>query len=245
MAQDSVRAVDRALQILLAFAPGDDGLTVSELARRVDLSRPTLYRLLATLEQSRFLASSGEPQRFRLGSSVARLAHAWNASVNLGTVAQPMMRRVWEETGETVALFVPDGLFRLCVAEMPSPQALSFKRGVGYRERLVLGASGRAILAHMPDALPRLKGFAAGLKIDLKKYPRELAAIGARGFAVSRNELIQGAVAVAAPFFAGAGDVAGSIGIFGPSVRLGEPQVEKFGKLLVREAKEVSAALGK
>jgi DNA-binding IclR family transcriptional regulator len=244
MTQESVRAVDRALEILLAFAPGDDGLTVSELMRRVRLSRATLYRLLATLEQNHFLVSSGEPQRFRLGPAVARLAHAWHASVNLGAVAEPMMRRAWEETGETVALFVADGLYRLCIAEIPSPQALSFKRGVGYRERLVLGASGRVILAHMPDAAKRLKTYAAGLKIDLKKYPQELAAIGARGYSMSRNELIQGAVAVAAPFFDGTGQVAGSIGIFGPSARLPDAQIEKFGKLLVREAKLLSSALG-
>jgi DNA-binding IclR family transcriptional regulator len=127
---------------------------------------------------------------------------------------------------------------------MPSAQALSFKRGVGYRERLVLGASGRAILAHGGEGLSQLESFAAGMKIDLRKYPRELADIRARGYAVSRDELIQGAVAVAAPFFSGAGGVAGSIGIFGPSVRIPDAQVEKFGKLLRREARNISKALG-
>jgi IclR family acetate operon transcriptional repressor len=240
---DSVRAVDRALAILLAFTPRDGGLTVSEIVARVKLSRPTLYRLLHTLERKQFLVSSGEPKRFRLGPSVAQLAHVWTASLDLGAVAQPMMRKVWEETGETVALFVADGLFRQCVAEMPSAQALSFKRGVGYRERLVLGASGRAILASTPGASQELETYAEGVKIDLKKYRHELAAVRQRGFAISRNELIQGAVAVAAPFFSGE-QVAGSIGIFGPGVRLADAQAEKFGKLLVREAGRISKALG-
>jgi DNA-binding IclR family transcriptional regulator len=90
----------------------------------------------------------------------------------------------------------------------------------------------------------KLDAYAAGVKIDLKKYPRELAQIRARGYAVSREELIQGAVAVAAPFFNGSDRVTGSIGIFGPSVRLGDAKVEKFGKLLVREARKISKALG-
>jgi DNA-binding IclR family transcriptional regulator len=244
MAQDTVRAVDRALQILLAFTPRDDTLAVGEILKRVDLSRATLYRLLATLERNGFVVSSGEPQRFRLGPAVAQLAHVWSGSHGVATVAQPMMHRVWEKTGETVALFVPDGLYRLCVAEMPSAQALSFKRGVGYRERLVRGASGRAILAHLGDAMPSLDAYAAGLKIDLRKYSQELAQIRARGYAVSRDELIQGAVAVAAPFFDGANRIAGSIGIFGPSVRLPAAQVGKFGKLLEGEARKVSKALG-
>jgi DNA-binding IclR family transcriptional regulator len=223
---ENVRAVDRALDILLAFEAADRGLTVAELQKRVDLSRPTLYRLLRTLEQKGFLACSGEPQRFRLGPAVAKLAHVWNANLDVGALARPVMQKVWEETGETVALFVPEGQLRVCVAEMPSAQPLSFRRGVGYRERLVRGASGRAILAHR------------------RPYPEEFAQIRKRGFAVSKDELIQGAVAVAAPFFAG-DEVAGSLGIFGPSARLSPAHVERFGKLLVKEARQLSKRLGK
>jgi IclR family transcriptional regulator, acetate operon repressor len=244
-AQVSVRAVERALDILLAFRPQDDALTVAELLGRVDLSRPTLYRLLRTLQGKQFLVSSGDPQRFRLGPAVAQLAHVWTAGLDLSSVAAPMMRKVWEETGETVALFVPEGELRLCIAEMPSIQALSFKRGVGYRERLIVGASGKAILAQVPDLPHKLKSCAAGLQIDLRKYSRELALIKDRGYAISKNELIQGAVAVSAPFFNGAAQVAGSLSVFGPSVRLSDAQIAKFGKLLVREARELSQVLGK
>lgn len=241
-AQVSVRAVERALDILLAFRPQDDALTVADLLGRVELSRPTLYRLLRTLQGKQFLISSGDPQRFRLGPAVAQLAHVWTEGLDLSSVAEPMMRKVWDGTGETVALFVPEGAFRLCIAEMPSSQALSFKRGVGYRERLVVGASGKAILAHIPD---KLGSHAAGLQVDLKKYSRELALIKDRGYAISKNELIQGAVAVSAPFFNRAGEVAGSLSVFGPSVRLSDAQIAKFGKLLVREAREISQVLGK
>jgi IclR family acetate operon transcriptional repressor len=244
-AQVSVRAVERALDNLIAFGPQDDALTVAELLGRVELSRPTLYRLLRTLQGKQFLISSGDPQRFRLGPAVAQLAHVWTAGLELSSVAEPMMRKVWEDTGETVALFVPEGALRLCIAEMPSIQALSFKRGVGYRERLVVGASGKAILAHIPDRPHKLGSYVAGLQIDLKKYARELAAIKDRGYAISKNELIQGAVAVSAPFFNGAGQVAGSLSVFGPGVRLSDAQIAKFGKLLVREAREISQVLGK
>ena len=223
---EGVRAVDRALQVLLAFEAGDGGLSVADLLGRVDLSRPTLYRLLRTLEGNAFVVGSGEPRRYRLGPAIARLVHAWSGSQDLAALAQPIMRLVWEETRETVAVFVPEGLYRVCIAEMPSPEALSFKRGIGYREKLIRGASGRAILAYGQDE------------------PRELAQVRKRGFAVSRNELIAGAVAVAAPFFDGASRVAGSIGVFGPEVRMQEARVERYGKLLVRQAHALSRALG-
>jgi DNA-binding IclR family transcriptional regulator len=240
---ESVRAVDRALDILLAFQGAERGLTVAELVKRVDLSRPTLYRLLNTLELKGFVASSGDPQRFRLGPSVARLAHSWSTSLKLSDVAEPAMRRVWNATEETVALFIPDGLMRLCAAEIPSPQALSFKRGVGYRERLVVGASGRSILAFMDHI--DLAAYTEGIDIDIEKCRDELRKIRRRGYAVSRDELIQGAVAIAAPVFDGAERVVGSLAVFGPSVRLSEARVHEFGRLLVREVGDISASLGK
>lgn len=243
--QESVRAVDRALEILLAFRPGDTELTVAELLKRVDLSRPTLYRLLNALEHNDFLVSSGDPQRFRLGSSVARLTHVWTSSHHIADMAQPSLRHLWQTTGETVALFVPEGIYRACVAEIASPQPLSFKRGVGYREKLVLGASGRSILAYMNLAPAEMESFADDPGIDLARYPKELEHIRKQGYATSHHELIAGAVAVAAPFFDGADRVAGSICIFGPSARVTNEQVKKFGDLLVQEANVLSKALGK
>lgn len=242
---DSVRAVDRALDILMAFTATDYELSVAELLKRVDLSRPTLYRLLHTLEQSGFVISVGEPQKFRLGPSVAHLAHVWTASLDISALAQPVLRRIWEQTGETVALFVPQGPYRLCVAELPSAQPLSFKRGAGYQERILLGASGRAILAYAVDDANDLKDYAVGTQIDLTRYPAELAQIRKRGYATSKDELIEGAVAVAAPFFNGAGKVAGSIGVFGPSVRIQAAQIEAYGQLLLQEAKILSEAMGR
>ena len=241
---DSVRAVDRALDILQAFTAADFELSAGELLKRVDLSRPTLYRLLNTLEQSGFVISSGEPQKFRLGASVARLAHVWTSSLDISAVAQPFMQRIHQQTGETVALFIQQADERVCIAELPSTQPLSFKRGVGYSERIVLGASGRVILAHMPDGDEKLRLYAAQVHLDSDTYAKDLILIRQRGYALSKDELIQGAVAVAAPYFDGSSRVVGSIAVFGPSARLHTAQSESFGKLLMVEAKALSKALG-
>jgi DNA-binding IclR family transcriptional regulator len=241
---DNVRAVDRALDILMAFTADDWELTATDLLKRVDLSRATLYRLLYTLEENGFLTSEGEPQRFRLGSSVAHLAHVWTASLDIAHIAQPMLRRVWEVSGETAALFVPQGSDRLCVAEISSTQPLSFKRGVGYKERLALGASGRAILAFREYDPEEIRTLIAGLDTSFSDYERELEATKQRGYAVSLEELIAGAVAIATPFFNGSGEVAGSIGVFGPRVRMDDAKVEHLGQLLIEQAAHLSKALG-
>ena len=241
---ENVRAVGRALEILLAFTEDDPELSAGELLKRVDLSRPTLYRLIYTLQENGFLVSVGEPQRFRLGPSVARLAHVWKSTLDLSTLAEPVLRRVWEETKETVALFVAQGNMRLCVAELPSPQPLNFKRGVGYTERIVLGASGRAILAYMDATPEQIRSYVQGTQVDLKDLEAELGATRKRGYATSHNELISGAVAVAVPFFDGRSPVAGSLGVFGPEVRLVAARQKEIAKLLQEESVKLSEALG-
>ena len=239
---DGVRAVDRALDILLAFRQGDRSLTASELLKRVDLSRPTLYRLLRTLEMRGFILASGEPQRFQLGPSVAQLAHVWGSGTNLADLAQPVMRRLWDTTGETVALLLHRGGERVCVAELPSPQPLSFKRGVGHSESVVNGASGRAILAFVPDAEPYLQD-----KVPTAQLPAlrlALARIRDQGYAISRDELIKGAVAMAAPVFAGDQRVLGSLAVYGPSARVDDAAMERVVALLREAAHELSALAG-
>lgn len=239
---DNVRAVDRALDILQAFRAEDTDLSVAQLLERVDLSRPTMYRLLATLQQREFLVGEGEPLRLRLGPAAGRLAQAWRSTRNLGLLAEPMMRRVWALSRETVALFVRDGLYRVCLAEMTSPQPLSFRRGVGYRERLALGASGRVILAHLQPDGALWAELRAGLEIDAEAQMRELARVRQRGYATSRDELIKGAVAIAAPVFDGAESVFGSLAVFGPSVRMPTARVESIANVLREEAQALSAA---
>jgi DNA-binding IclR family transcriptional regulator len=241
---DNVRAVGRALEILLAFSEDAPELTASELLKRVDLSRPTLYRLIYTLEEHGFLVSLGEPQRFRLGPSVSRLAHVWNGSLDLKALAEPVLRKLWEETQETVALFVPQGNMRLCISELPSPQPLNFKRGVGYTERIARGASGRVILAFSQTTKEQLRGYLKGTETSLSDFEAELAAIRARGYATSHSELISGAAAIAAPVFDKTGQVAGSVGVFGPEVRLNPAKLKSFAKTLTGQAGTLSESLG-
>ena len=241
---ENVRAVGRALDILLAFSEDDPELSAGELLKRVDLSRPTLYRLIYTLEESGFLVSVGEPQRFRLGPAVARLAHVWTATLDLKTVAEPVLRRIWDTTQETVALFVPQGNMRLCVAELPSPQPLNFKRGVGYTERIVRGATGRAILAYSETNAEVLRSYAQGTSVNLKDLEAELAATRKRGYSTSHSELISGAVAIAVPFFDRHGQVAGSMGVFGPEVRMDSARQKQVANLLLEESVRLSESLG-
>jgi IclR family transcriptional regulator, KDG regulon repressor len=63
----SVRAVERALDILLCFNAEEPIQSLSRIAESVHLSKPTVHRLLATLEKKQFIAKDQATSRYRLG----------------------------------------------------------------------------------------------------------------------------------------------------------------------------------
>ena len=90
----------------------------------------------------------------------------------------------------------------------------------------------------------QLRSYLHGTGVDLKELDAELAATRKRGYSTSRSELISGAVAVAVPFFDRHGAVAGSMGVFGPEVRLDASRQKEIANLLLEEAVRLSEALG-
>ena len=240
---DGVRAVGRALDIVLAFTAHDLELSATDLLKRVPLSRPTLYRLLHTLEEKGFIVALGEPQRFRLGPAIANLTRVWTSTFDVSAVADPIMKKAWTETGETVALFVPRGNQRLCVAELPSEQVLSFRRGVGYLEPLPRGASGKAILAFMDLPANEIGLYAQGIAVEPSQLSIELARTRKTHFAMSRGDIVPGAIGIAAPFFDRTGNVAGSIAVFGPEFRIDSGARKELCTKVVRYGEELSTAL--
>jgi DNA-binding IclR family transcriptional regulator len=241
---NSVRAVDRAIAILKAFTSEKSSMSVLEIEKLVNLNRPTVYRLLATLASHGLIRTYGTPQRFSLDYGVGELSQNWLAGLDPVTTGRPIVERLHQETRESVDLMLVRGHQHFCVLELPSPHVLSMARGIGPMGNLWHGASGKAILAFMNESdadavlrvLPR--------NVDKKTLLAELAGIRRDKYKVSRSEIFEGGVGVAAPYFDHTNRVAGSIIVFGPEVRLSEKRVLAITRVVVESAAELSAALG-
>lgn len=237
--KDSVRAVDRALAVLQAFTPAEPRLSVLELQARTGLSRPTLYRLITALEGRGLVRAEGEPRRFTLGPAVMGLAQVWLAALDVRRLAETHLAALRDATGETAGLFLLREGKRLCVAEAPSRHVLGMTRGLGETEPITRGASGRAMLAFAPAETPWVQQALAGQDLSA-----ELAHIRRRGHAISRAEVFQGAVAIAAPVFDHAGAVVGALALYGPEARLARPRQAEAAQLVMAAARALSGELG-
>jgi DNA-binding IclR family transcriptional regulator len=240
----TVRSVDRAIAILQSFTPEQPTMSVVELRRRVDLSRPTLYRLLHTLSSRGLIDAVGDPQRFKLSHGVMQLSHVWLKGVDAIEVARPILESLRDRTGETAALFTLHADRVVCVLECKSQHVLSISRGVGHAVAITQGATGKAILAFVEA--DRRAAFLARLRGEVQRDQLEktLGLARRNGYSVSHGEIFAGAVAVAAPFCDHQGVVVGSIGLYGPDARLNDDQVSQFARLVVDAGHRISTLLG-
>jgi DNA-binding IclR family transcriptional regulator len=246
-APKSVRALERAIDVLLSLSQKRPGMDVSELQRGVGLARPTLYRLLATLERRGLVRACGTPLRYELGFKVVELAGIWLSQNEIADVSRPILEELRSRTDETIALMVPLSVTRrLCVMEIKSRQPLTFSYGVGHTGVTYLGASGKAILAHLPeqDAEAAIREASNKASISPAKLRTELADVRKFGYAVSEGEVTAGTVAIAAPVFDRTGAVAGSVTLYGPAVRVTRSTWQQHAKKLLRSAAAISTAMG-
>lgn len=240
----SVRAVERAIDVLTSFDAEHTVLEIGDLQRATGLTRPTLYRLLGTLEAKGFIHSGGTPLRFELGPAVHRLAHAWDRSFPVVSVSRPVLEDLWRVTGETVALMLAvSPLERTCAVELKSPHPISFSRGSGYSDPMHLGASGKAILAFLPpdeQALALAQVEPARRRADLAA---ELGRIRRAGYSLTNAELVDGVCALGAPVVGADGHAHASLCVFGPQQRMRGRHLRDCVRETVAAAKRVRERL--
>ena len=145
MAAETSQTLDRGLRVLSVLAEAPDGLTITELASRLDVNRTVVYRLVSTLEQHALVRRSARG-RLHIGLGMLHLAAAVHPLVR--DVANPLLRELAESVGCTAHLTVAEGDEALALAVVePSWTDFHVSYRVGSRHPLSQGAAGKAILA--------------------------------------------------------------------------------------------------
>lgn len=198
---DSVSVLDRVTAVFDAFGEDDEGLGVSELARRANLPKSTVSRIAADLVAQRFLDRDGE--LLYLGVRLFELGQTVPQPRMLRRLALPVMRELRDVTAQTVQLGVLDGADVVVVAVLRVPSAREPSTRVGGRDPAHATALGKAILAFSPaETVTRVAS--GGLT---KQTPhtidepaallRELADVRRRGVATEHEECMIGVAATA------------------------------------------------
>ena len=178
----TLQTLDRGLRALEIVAEHAEGISVAELAERLDVHRAIAYRIVTTLEQHGLVARSAEGP-LRLGAGISLLAARFEPQ--LRAVAQPLLQALAKATRATAFVSVAQGeeCVVILVAE-PDEGLLRVGYRVGSRHPLSLGAAGIAILAGRPP------------RADDSEAVRQARS---DGYSLTRGQLQLGAVGVASP----------------------------------------------
>lgn len=248
---DSIKTVERVLQILETFSLDKPEYTAYELAQKVGIPQSTIYRFLRILVRKGFLEQDQITKKFHLGIRVFELGSIVLKSMKLPKIALPFIEELSNKSGETVHLGILDGYEVVSIESIESQYSLRIANPIGKRCCLHSTGIGKAILAFLPDekvlevvknrGLPK---FTPNTITDIGTLRRELSLVRERGYAVDNQENELGIRCVAAPIRDYTGKVVASISISGPIIRITDEKIPEFAKLVIEVSSKISELLG-
>ena len=229
----TVRAVERALDILLCFSGTETELGLSDIAKKLGLHKSTVHRLLASLESKGFIRRT-RTEKYRLGWSVLELVSNIYQSDDLSSIVLPEMTRLRDLLGETISLYIRSGLERIRIQAVESNQPVRRVANIGKRLPLHVGASGKVLLAFSDRSVIEELLADPNWPADVNKN-EVLAALDnvrEQRFAVSIEEREPGAAAVAAPILSRTGEIVAALSVSGPVDRFTAEAIERHAQAL-------------
>jgi IclR family KDG regulon transcriptional repressor len=241
-----IRSVNRAIDILLCLSNGINTLT--DISSYTTLTKPTVYRLLHTLEERLMVAQDPVTRKYHLGSTVIRLASDPKTNhYHLITCAANEMKQLWDSTGENVELNMMIGSQYDRLYEIMGRHKLKVIEGADPVGPVFVGSAAKVLLAQLDDK--ELKLIMAN--INLKRVTersvtnkRELLAqvrmVRQQGYCVSKGERITGATCISAPVSHYFWPVA--LSLVGPESRLA-PSIDVIVRQVTKSARIISKNL--
>lgn len=220
-----VKSVARAVAILEALEDAHaDGLTVTEVAKLVGLSKSTAFATLHTLRAHGLVSDKGEgaTRRYRLGLALVRLGQQASAQTSIADIGQPVLRALTEKTGLTSRIAVLDDDWAVVVARADSRTAVRLDLRMGQREWPHCTGVGKALLSTLPESEVRALVGRLGMPVrtsrtitDADRLVVNLARARADGFTIDDEEDAEGIMCIASPVVDVHGNALGAVSVTG------------------------------
>ena len=246
--EPSTAMLERGIDLLERLAK-DGPIGVAELAKQTTCAPATATRLLRILQTKGFAVCDEANKTWRLGTRWNAFGQAAVEQDALPTTAAPFLTALGIAAGENAYLRVRDGMSSETIAVHRTDPALRVYTEVGHRGPLHAGTS-RMLLAHAPESVQtqlltqRLPRFTPATRTDPTWIAADLQRIRARGYLVTADEVVAGAVSVGAPVRDASGQVIAVMFISAPTMRMRPPRPRALVSIVQDAAAKLSHALG-
>jgi IclR family transcriptional regulator, KDG regulon repressor len=224
--KSNFNSVEKALKILLTFHAQQSSWGVRELSVHLGFSPATVQRILQTLKTHAFVDQNPETKHYHLGNVFFYFLDVLQSTHKITQSALPFMKKLLSATQETVHLNVIDGMERICIDSIESPQYLKASMPIGNRSPLYAGATPKCLLAFSPKNF--IDNYVKQVKFtpltentitNIKIFRSEIAAIRKRGYAKSLGERTPGIGSISAPVVNHRGMILAAISLAIPELR--------------------------
>ncbi len=245
-----VPSVSRAGKILRMLAAEGEPLGASEVSRRLNLPKASVFRILATLERERFIERT-DGDRFEVGLTAYEVGAAYSRGINLESAFQRVARRLVAEHNETVQLAILTGPEILYIGREDSSQPVRLVSHLGSRLPASATALGKSMLSCLPEReLHRLWPDGRLVQVTANSHPtlahllEDLRRTRERGWSHDNEEVSVGLQCVAAPIRDGLGRPLAAISIAVPSPRMSPGRLAVLAEAVTGAAREIAGLLG-
>jgi len=237
--------------ILSLFSNRCPALGVTEISRKIELSKGTVHGLIRTLLRQGFLQQDVATRKYRLGLKIYELGMILAGTLEINQKAAGPVNQLVKTTQLVCRVAIWDGDSMVITSSVhPRPRAV-IPHQFGPRVHAYCSAIGKAVLAFLDadqrDSYLERTQFVSFTETTIKHREQlvaDLTETQRRGYAIDREEAVQGVGCIGAPVFRYNGDVAGSISLSGAIQRVLGEKMAYFSEELVKTSSEISRYLG-
>jgi len=234
-ASSTVRAVERALQLIEIFARSRGPLAISELAAQVGLPPSTVHRLVQTLMSLGYVVQYPQSKRYGVGRGIAEINRAMLLKYEFGRFAKPHLEALVEVTGETASLAALYGTSAIYLSQLEAPSMVRVSNPVGTPVPLHCTAVGKVFLADFRSAMLEETLAYAGLEACTphtltarEALERELERVRHQGYALDDQEYAEGVRCLAVGLRGSSGAVVAALSLCGPLSRIPDERIPEL-----------------
>lgn len=244
-----IQTLARGLRIMDQLEGAPDGLSVTQLARQMQLEKSSVSRFLRTMLHYGYVEQDERTRRYRLGARLVALGQQRLRQFTLREQARPFLRRLVDETGECAHLAVYSRGQAFYVDQVDTSASLRVSTGIGTMAPLHCTALGKVLLAFgevsfgESSAAAELPLFTPRTIADAAQLAAQLEQARARGYALDDEEYTIGVRCLAAPVWGVGGALAGAMGISGPAARLTRVRLPAMARVVMECANACSRQL--
>lgn len=243
-------SVTTAIHLMKAFSTEERELGISELAKRLQIAKSTVHRLVSALLDEGLLEQNPENGRYRLGIVLFSLGSQVRNRLSVAAESKTLLHDMRNRTGENARLAVFDGSQIVFIHDFESNEAVRLRSITGQFRPAHATAEGICLLSGLPEAqlnefLKRpLQACTPNTLTDPDALLDKIRTARRLGYATENEECELGTRCIAAPVLAADGRVIAAIGVAGPRDRIRKRNYPQITEVVVAAARKVSERLG-